>query len=148
MPTPPTFVTILELAFLSGNPLADPAPWNFDKWQELTQRDHAPWAPEATPESTGLSADALDALQAFTRQYFAFNDERDRVFFALKVPAVDEKGRNALKDWTNNQWKVWGINTIIDECMEMHGRDMYTLAAVSGTSVRPRFVSYAQTMLT
>ena len=136
MPTPPTYVTLLELAFLSGKPLVDPAPWNYDEWQELTQRDHAPWAPEATPESTGLTADALDALKAFCRQYCAFKDERDRVYFALKPPAVDTKGRNAVRDWVATQWKIWGINGIIDECMEMHGRDMYTLAAGSGNSVR------------
>ena len=136
MPTPPTFVTLLELAFLSGKPLDDPAPWNFDEWQDLTQRDHAPWAPEATPESTGLAADALDAVKAFTRQYFAFKDEKDRVYFALKPPAVDVKGQTVLRDWVINQWKAWGVNGIIDECMEMHGRDMYSLAAASGNSVR------------
>ena len=133
---------MLELGRIDGAALTKPAPWGWSEWVELTQRDHPPYVPEATPQSTGLAADQIDAAKAFAQAYNAIADQAARMNYGTKPKGNDHVGRDVLRDWYRRQSAKWGINGIIDTAMAEHGRDMYSLSAEDGDQVRVTAFSY------
>ena len=145
MPTLSRSVALLELAHVSESPVDSPTPWGWPEWREITQCDHAPWSPEATPESTSLPASDLEALKAFVKKYFAITQREERIRFFANTPRVDFDGRKALNAWVQSAWSRWNIYTLVDEVMEAHRRGLYTIAAVAGEQVcRGRHLSHAR----
>ena len=135
MPTPSFLVVMLELGRIDGAPLTNPPPWGWTEWIEFTQRDHPPYVPHATPQSTGLPASELEAVKAFAQAYNAISNQAARMNYGSKPKANDALGRQVLQTWFRKQSELWGLNEVIHRAMADHGRDMYSLAAEDGDQV-------------
>lgn len=135
MPTPPAAVALLELGFLDKQPLVIPTPWSWKEWQLLTSFPHAPWAPEATRATVRISERRLAKIRAFAQKFYALNSESARLKF-WRQPQTHTVARDTLSDWIRLHWGTWGINKIIDKCLEAHGRGLYDVATKSGETVR------------
>ena len=132
---------MMHLADASKEPLTAPVPWSWKRWLTHGGRDHAPWIPTATPESTGLNETELDAVRALIDKYYALTDADFRTRLLTHPSHIDKPGRDALQGWFSGEWKVWGIWATLDEALEAHGKDIYSVAAEDSVSSFLAFLS-------
>ena len=119
MPTDVHYEAFLELAVATD--IKNPAPFCWVEWRETVTDAVPPWSlgPEVNHEVCKIRKDQFDLIQAFARAYYACTTAQARDKFARGSRRDNhQEGRKALIDYFGSVWESWGINSIVDDCLE------------------------------
>ncbi|RXW11304.1 hypothetical protein EST38_g14551, partial [Candolleomyces aberdarensis] len=122
------------------------SPWNFTRWQEITNVHHGldPEKDEHLPP--GLSRSEITSILSYFDQYDALGTEEEKIKFAYKAKKRGHDpipGRAFWTSWVNKRYSTdWKINSRISKILSSLGIHPEQIMAETGDTTPPPNASY------